>query len=113
MSSQKCTEDEVVPLYCFDHVSVCVSAGCLLGAGPDLREVSPGLLQPRPGKSLLHRDITLRCNPGPAAFHVDDRQTGMCCLSCRIVCVCVPVRMCDNDLDLKPTGCGESCYSTI
>lgn len=31
--------------------SVYVSTGCLLGPGPDLREVPPRLLQPWPGKS--------------------------------------------------------------
>lgn len=55
----------------------------------------PGYYSPGLVRSLLRHDVTLRlcnnCNPGSAAFHVDDSPTGMCCLSCS---VCARVRAC-------------------
>lgn len=67
----------------------------------------PGYYSPGLVRRLSHHDITPcqcnNCKPGSAAFHVDDSPTGMCCS----VHTCVR----GSDLDLKPTGCGESCCS--
>lgn len=102
-SGQKCSDAEMVLLSR-------ASPGCLLGAGPDLREVSTRLLQPRPGKDTL----TSRCVSATTVTQVQQPFMWMTVpleWAVWAACMCTYVRK--SDLILKPTGCGESHYSII